>query len=373
MISLALSVVLCMGLTVLVKAETYDLNQTEATAYLRTLNQTPNVQYSDLEDLNGDGKPELIAACIQEFDYSAYRTLDLNIWTLQNGLAVKTATHSLSACAGAGINSVGIARSPEQIRLLEAGANHRINSEWYTFLNMDGTTEIHSGEPDPGDSDEIVSPLEVLSMNWETEDFFEGYGGDWFIVKESDVKNLLRDYAQQGFSTSLGNFTDVRADAYYIDAVKWAVDNGITSGTSDSTFSPDHTCTTAQILTFLWKANGAPQSANQNPFTDVSEEDYYYQAALWAAENGLVTGKLLEGNSPASRANTMMYLWTLEGKPEAVPADFSDVPANAAYAQAVAWAVQEGITSGTGNTTFSPDELCTRAQITTFLYQAFGK
>ena len=171
----------------------------------------------------------------------------------------------------------------------------------------------------------------------------------------------------------VGEFLDVWESDYYADPVEWAVDNGITSGTSDSTFSPDHTCTTAQILTFLWKANGAPQSANPNPFTDVSEEDYYYQAALWAAENGLVSSKALEGNSSATRADTVMYLWTLAGKPEAAPADFSDVPANAAYAQAVAWAVQEGITSGTGDTTFSPDSICTRGQIMTFLYRDVTK
>ena len=167
----------------------------------------------------------------------------------------------------------------------------------------------------------------------------------------------------------VAGYTDVWESDYYAEPVKWAVAHGITSGNGDHTFSPNNTCTTAQILTFLWRANGSPQSTYANPFTDVSEGDYYYQAALWAAENGLVSGSLLEGDRFATRANTMMYLWKLAETPNAAPAHFSDVPANADYAQAVAWAVQQGITSGTGNSTFSPDSICTRGQIMTFLYQ----
>lgn len=182
---------------------------------------------------------------------------------------------------------------------------------------------------------------------------------------------LMSGVALRSFAppVPVAGYTDVWESDYYAKPVEWAVDNGITSGTSDRTFSPHNTCTTAQILTFLWKANGAPKSTYTNPFTDVSEGDYYYQAALWAAENGLVSSGLLDGDSYATRANTMMYLWKLAGKPEAAPANFSDVSANDPYAQAVAWAVQQGITSGTGNTTFSPDSICTRGQIMTFLYR----
>ena len=164
-------------------------------------------------------------------------------------------------------------------------------------------------------------------------------------------------------------FTDVKADAYYADAVEWAVDKGITSGTSATTFSPDTTCTTAQILTFLWRANGSPAASGGNPFSDVSADAYYYQAALWASEKGLISGSVFNGDTPCTRAATVTYLWKLAGQPSVGASGFTDVPAGSDYAQAVAWAVEEGITSGTSATAFSPDTTCTRAQIMTFLYR----
>lgn len=168
---------------------------------------------------------------------------------------------------------------------------------------------------------------------------------------------------------TVGGFTDVPADAYYAQPVLWAVENGITAGTSATTFSPDETCTTAQIVTFLWRASGSPAVSGGTPFSDVSADEYYYQAALWAREAGLVSGSLFRGDAPCTRAATVTYLWKLAGQPAAGASGFSDVPAGADYAQAVAWAVGDGITSGTSATTFSPDSICTRGQIVTFLYQ----
>ena len=164
-------------------------------------------------------------------------------------------------------------------------------------------------------------------------------------------------------------FTDVPADAYYSDAVEWAVDQGITSGTTDSTFSPDKTCTTAEIITFLWRASGSPAASGGNPFSDVPAGAYYEQAALWAHENGLVSGSVFQGDTPCTRAATVTYLWKLAGQPAAGASGFTDVPDGSDYAQAVAWAVQEGVTSGTGDSTFSPDTTCTRGQIVTFLHR----
>ena len=168
---------------------------------------------------------------------------------------------------------------------------------------------------------------------------------------------------------TVGGFSDVRENAYYADAVLWAVENGITSGTSATTFSPNNTCTTAQILTFLWRANGSPAASGGNPFTDVSASAYYYQAARWAREKGLISGSAFNGDTPCTRAATVTYLWKLAGQPSAGASGFTDVPSSASYAQAVAWAVQEGITSGTSASTFSPNNTCTRAQIVTFLYR----
>lgn len=167
-------------------------------------------------------------------------------------------------------------------------------------------------------------------------------------------------------------FTDVSADAYYAAPVAWAVENGITTGTTETTFSPDTTCTNAQIITLLWRANAspAPRPAAENPFTDVTENDFYYQAALWAYENGLVEGSSFNGSAPCTRAMTVTCLWKLAGSPDAPDAGFTDVDSGAEYAKAVAWALREGITTGTGDATFSPDMTCTRAQIVTLLYRA---
>lgn len=167
-------------------------------------------------------------------------------------------------------------------------------------------------------------------------------------------------------------FTDVHKDAYYASAVSWAVENGITSGTSATTFSPDDTCTRAQILTFLWRAAGAPMPAKENPFTDVKSSDYYYYAAVWANEMKMVTGKSFNGDTSCTREDTVIYLWKNAGTPFAsnTTSAFSDVKAGTQCENAVLWAVENGITSGTSETTFSPDSTCTRGQIVTFLNRA---
>lgn len=165
------------------------------------------------------------------------------------------------------------------------------------------------------------------------------------------------------------NFTDVASNAYYADAVTWAISEGITTGTSATTFSPNATCTKSQILTFLWRANGSPASTISNPFSDVSAGAYYADAAIWSYEKGLISGSTFNGDIPATRATTVTYLWKLAGSPSASPVNFTDVPNGENYSQAVAWAVSDGITSGTSATTFSPAATCTRGQIVTFLYR----
>ena len=162
-------------------------------------------------------------------------------------------------------------------------------------------------------------------------------------------------------------FDDVASGAYYYDAVQWAVDKGVTSGTSKTTFSPNATCTQAQILTFLWNAKGSPKPAGA-----VNGSAYYAAAVQWAKEQGLIDGTF-SANALCTRAMAVTYLWKLAGSPQAGSSGFTDVAASAPYAQAVAWAVSEGITSGTGKDTFSPDRTCPRGQIVTFLYHALAK
>jgi hypothetical protein len=174
------------------------------------------------------------------------------------------------------------------------------------------------------------------------------------------------------------DFTDVSAGAYYADAVAWAVDEGITGGTSPTTFTPNAPCNRGQVVTFLWRAQGKPEPKTQkNPFTDVSESSYYYKAVLWAYENGITGGTsptTFSPGTPCTRAQVVTFLWRTEKKPSApAGSSFNDVSAGAYYATAVAWAVDEGITGGTTPATFSPDRACTRAQVVTFLYRDMAK
>ena len=173
-------------------------------------------------------------------------------------------------------------------------------------------------------------------------------------------------------------FTDVPKGAYYLDAVLWAAENGITGGTDASHFSPDSVCTRAQAVTFLWRAAGSPApKSSVNPFTDVAEGSYYYDAVLWAVEQGITKGTTADTFSPnatCTRAQIVTFLWRSQKSPAAGTANpFTDVAADAYYANAVLWAAENGITGGTTATTFSPNNDCTRAQIVTFLFRYLSK
>ncbi|MBR7033409.1 MAG: WG repeat-containing protein [Clostridia bacterium] len=170
-------------------------------------------------------------------------------------------------------------------------------------------------------------------------------------------------------------FTDVPDDAFFYKAVRWAVHNGITGGTTPTTFSPSSTCTRAQIVTFLWRAAGSPRpSGESNPFTDVKEGEYYCDAVLWAVENGITKGTSNTKFSPnqgCSRGQVVTFLYRFEGSPAPQsPANpFSDVVKGEYYYNAVLWAVEKNVTTGISATVFSPNSSCTRGQIVTFLYR----
>ena len=171
-----------------------------------------------------------------------------------------------------------------------------------------------------------------------------------------------------------GVFVDVATGSYYEDAVDWAVENGITKGTDNTHFSPDGICTRAQAVTFLWRAAGSPAPRSRTmPFTDVPVGSYYYDAVLWAVENGITKGTsetMFSPDATCSRAQIVAFLWRSEKSPAAGSRNpFADVKSTAYYADAVLWAVKENITRGTTNTTFSPDADCTRSQIVTFLWR----
>lgn len=175
-------------------------------------------------------------------------------------------------------------------------------------------------------------------------------------------------------SISSNPFSDVISGTYYYDAVQWAVENGVTSGYDDGTFRPDATCTRAQIVTFLWRANGSPEPVTTvNPFLDVNADAYCYKAILWAIEQGITTGTTsttFSPNNSCTRAQAMTFLYRADGSPTSSGSSgFSDVASNAYYGNAVAWAIANNITNGTTAETFSPDNTCTRAQIVTFLWR----
>ena len=181
-------------------------------------------------------------------------------------------------------------------------------------------------------------------------------------------------FMKAGGSPQTGVFVDVATGSYYEDAVDWAVESGITTGVSANRFDPNGVCTRAQAVTFLWRAAGSPKPETRTmPFTDVPVGSYYYDAVLWAVENGITKGTsdtTFSPNMTCTRAQIVTFLWRSEKSPAAGTANpFADVKSTAYYADAVLWAVREDITKGTTSTTFSPDADCTRAQIVTFLWR----
>lgn len=209
---------------------------------------------------------------------------------------------------------------------------------------------------------------------------FAGWFSDKVLTKAVTSVKLTANttvYAKwtQNGGTAENPFVDVKEGAYYYDAVLWAVEQKITSGTSATTFSPDASCTRAQMVTFLWRAAGSPKVENgKNPFADVKADAYYYDAVLWAVEKGVTSGTSATTFSPdatVTRGQTVTFLYRNAGSPEVSGTmPFADVEADAYYAKAVQWAVQQKITTGTSETTFSPMSDCTRGQIVTFLYRA---
>lgn len=173
---------------------------------------------------------------------------------------------------------------------------------------------------------------------------------------------------------TVAGFSDVYEDDYYADAVKWAVENEVTSGTGDGKFSPGNSCTRGQIVTFLWNAAGKPEpKTTSNPFTDVKSSDYYYKAVLWAVENDITSGtgeNSFSPNNSCTRNQAVTFLWRAEGKPGVDSGNaFIDVESGSYYEDAVNWAVENKITSGTSANQFSPGQVCIRGQIVTFLYR----
>ena len=236
-----------------------------------------------------------------------------------------------------------------------------------------GTTVTLTVAPDKG---YVLDTLTVLDGKDKEIKLTEKNGKYTFTMPASKVAVAAMFKAEQ--STGKNPFTDVPAGSYYEDAVIWAVDKGITTGTSATTFNPNGICTRAQAVTFLWRAAGSPAAkSSAMPFADVKAGSYYETAVLWAVENGITKGTsdtMFSPDATCTRAQIVTFLWRSQKSPAAGMANpFADVAADTYYIDAVLWAVKHNITVGTTFSIFSPDEECTRAQIVTFLYRAHNK
>ena len=229
--------------------------------------------------------------------------------------------------------------------------------------------------PDSGYEMDKLTVTDASGKTISTTD--KGNGKFTFTMPNGKV-SVSATFKQTTVTPPSTGFVDVPASAYYADAVKWAVEKGITTGTSATTFSPEASCTRAQMVTFLWRAAGSPApKATTTAFTDLDKSAYYYDAVLWAVEQGITTGTsatTFSPNATVTRGQTVTFLYRFAGQPAVSgSSSFTDVNSNDYYAAAVQWAKEQGITSGTSDTTFSPTNDCTRGQIVTFLYRQLAK
>ena len=251
---------------------------------------------------------------------------------------------------------------------------------------------VNPGEPDNGSI--TVSPKNPAKGSTViiTVEPDEGYELDEITVTDKDGNSLkLTDKGDGKYSFTMPSgkvdidatfkklvetspFDDVSTNAYYYEAVKWAAENNITGGIGNGLFGPELTCSRGQIVTFLWRAAGSPEPTALSTFTDVAADAYYAKAVAWAVENGVTTGtgdNRFSPDDPCTRGQAVTFLWRALGQLTGDTASFSDVPADSYFAQAVAWAAQSGVTTGVGNNLFAPGGDCTRAQIVTFLWRAY--
>ncbi len=281
----------------------------------------------------------------------------------------------------------------------DAGENYRFTyvSGTLTLIsraNPVGPSEpsVNPGEPDNGSV--TVSPKHPAKGSTViiTVEPDEGYALDEITVTDKDGNALkLTDKGDGKYSFTMPSgkvdidatfkklaetspFADVSTDAYYYEAVKWAAENNITGGIGNGLFGPELTCSRGQIVTFLWRAAGSPEPTALSTFTDVAADAYYAKAVAWAVENGVTTGTgdgKFSPDAPCTRGQAVTFLWRALGQLTGDTASFADVPADSYFAQAVAWAAANGVTTGVGNNLFAPGGDCTRAQIVTFLWRAY--
>ena len=221
----------------------------------------------------------------------------------------------------------------------------------------------------PSEGYELGS-IEVLDKNGDSLKLKDLGNGKYSFVMPDGKVSVEAEFVK----TAATSFADVPANAYFADAVKWAVENGVTNGLSDTMFGPYESCTRAQIVTFLWRAAGSPEPKTMSSFTDVPASAYYAKAVAWAVENGITNGMTettFAPNATCTRGQSVTFLYRALKGTASGSTNFTDVKSDTFYADAINWAVANNVTNGTSNTTFSPNADCTRAEIVTFLYRAY--
>lgn len=373
--SLLLALVLCMGLTVpaLADSSTWTGSGLAINPALRPYYLWENEMAPGWDD-------EAAHACLEE---EGEEQLDfwrgqITIDTLRStGYCLITSVYPSSGdTSGKGIATVCYCDAPARLTLLCDAMKLNYGGVSARSLDADGRiNELGS-----------LEPTYEAPCQWESSrgagtywDLPEGFyqldimAGTAVYIVVGSPKNITVPNANKVPASSVPSFRDVPPGFWCYDSVSWAVQNGVTKGTTNTTFSPDRTCTHAQILTFLWRAAGSPGASGSSPYRNsaINPDKYYYDALLWAWEQGLVSDAGLAPHAYCKRSDVVTYLWKLSGSPAASGSSFKDVPAGSASAAAVAWAVSAGVTTGTTATTFSPDRTCTRGHIVTFLYRYF--
>ena len=223
------------------------------------------------------------------------------------------------------------------------------------------------------DSGYVLETISVTDKNGNDLKLTDKGGGKHTFTMPASKVEVKATFMED--NSVLNFFYDVPNDAYYYEAIKWAAENGITGGVGNSLFAPNQPCTRAQIVTFLWRAASSPEPKNMSNFSDVPADSYYAKAVAWAVENGITTGtgdgSKFSPDATCTRAQSVIFLFRAsKASANGAPA-FSDVAATAYYAEAVKWATDNGITNGIGDNLFGSDNDCTRAQIVTFLYRMY--
>ena len=417
-LSLLLALVLCLGLSTAVYADTVDSvwNDDYSVLFTMTSNFHPEWklyedQYS-IQTITGyKGASADLTLPSVDFDGVAIQAVNDNAFkdnTAIRSVAVPDSYTSIGAYAFSGCTGLTAVTLPDNMVRIGMGAFSNcsgltaidlpaslaaVEQSAFFYCGKLAKVELPSGVTSIGNSafwgcgslTSITIPASVTSIDYGafmdcaklTDVYYGGTADQWKAIQINNDQDfngaLLKAKIHYGSAPAVeepvvGSFQDVKQSAWYADPVAWAVEKSITNGTSDTAFSPNSTCTRGQIITFLWRAAGSPEPSGTAAFTDVTADAYYAKATAWAAEKGMADGETFAPADPCTREMAVEFMWKYAGSPDAADASFTDVTSDA-----VNWAVAEGVTNGTTDTTFSPDSTCTRGQIVTFLYRAFAE